>query len=249
LRPLESTQREVDLGFKIVKLRLDPLERVRLLTLISSAVDNLPSAADSCSGTLFLVRWGDSQPEKRKVGGSTLPLTTNQLATCAAVIRPNVFCCWICSALLVTAAARSRPSVAVRWGTRGARHMMLSMRVVITISDSSSRSQVAVRTARAAVRLIWERPSVNVHPRLVMDVPIVTQLVTRLASESVRGFGPGLVRGQVIPCLQSMAKMSSTVLAWDEVLSGSIRVRHCPGLLVSVVGVIAARPSPPKPAT
>jgi hypothetical protein len=66
---------------------------------------------------------------------------------------------------------------------------------------SSSRSQVAVRTARAAVRLIWERPSVNVRQRLVMNVPIVTQLVTRLASESVRGLV--LVRGQAIPCLQS----------------------------------------------
>jgi hypothetical protein len=52
---------------------------------------------------------------------------------------------------------------------------------------SSSRSQIAVRTARAAVRLIWERPSINVRPRPVMNVPIDTQLVTRLASESVRG--------------------------------------------------------------
>ena len=46
----------------------------------------------------------------------------------------------------------------------------------------SSRSQVAVRTARAAVCLIWERPSVNVRQRPVMNVAIVTQLVTRLAS-------------------------------------------------------------------
>jgi hypothetical protein len=76
---------------------------------------------------------------------------------------------------------------------------------------SSSRSQIAVRTARAAVRLIWERPSVNVRQRLVMNVPIVTQLVTRLASGSVQGFGPCLARSQVIPCLQSMARMSSTV--------------------------------------
>jgi hypothetical protein len=55
-----------------------------------------------------------------------------------------------------------------------------------------------VRTARTAVCLIWERPSVNVRQRLVMNVPVVTQLVTRLASESVRGLGPRLVRGQVI---------------------------------------------------
>jgi hypothetical protein len=53
-----------------------------------------------------------------------------------------------------------------------------------TDAASSSRSQIAVWTARAAVRLIWERPSVNVHQRLVMNVAIVTQLVTRLASRS-----------------------------------------------------------------
>ena len=53
---------------------------------------------------------------------------------------------------------------------------------------SSSRSQIALRTARAAVCLIWERPSVNVRQRPVMNVAIVTQLVTRLASESVRGW-------------------------------------------------------------
>ena len=52
---------------------------------------------------------------------------------------------------------------------------------------SSSRSRIAVRTGRAAVRLIWERPSVNVRQPLVMNVPIVSQLVTRLASKSVRG--------------------------------------------------------------
>jgi hypothetical protein len=52
---------------------------------------------------------------------------------------------------------------------------------------SSSRTQIAVRTARAAVRLIWERPSVNVRQRPAMNVPIVTQLVTRLASESASG--------------------------------------------------------------
>jgi hypothetical protein len=54
-----------------------------------------------------------------------------------------------------------------------------------TDAASSSRSQIAVRTARAAVRLIWERPSVNVCQRPAMNVPIVTQLVTRLASDPV----------------------------------------------------------------
>src|SRR5262245_5283599 len=43
-----------------------------------------------------------------------------------------------------------------------------------------------------------------------MNVAVVTQLVTRIAS-SRPGVGPRLVRGQVSPCLQSMAKMSSTV--------------------------------------
>ena len=42
---------------------------------------------------------------------------------------------------------------------------------------SSSRSQIAVRTARAAVRLIWERTSINIRQRLVMNVPIGPGLV------------------------------------------------------------------------
>ena len=63
---------------------------------------------------------GADAPEKRKVGGSTPPLTTTQLATYGPVTRPNVLCCWIYSAFLVTVAARSRPSFAVRKGTRGA---------------------------------------------------------------------------------------------------------------------------------
>ena len=44
-----------------------------------------------------------------------------------------------------------------------------------------------MRTARTAVYLIWEGPLVNVRQRPVMNVPIVTRLVTRAASESVRG--------------------------------------------------------------
>ena len=51
---------------------------------------------------------------------------------------------------------------------------------------SSSRSQIAVRTARAVVYLIWERLSVNVRQRPVINVAIVTQLVTRLASSGPR---------------------------------------------------------------
>jgi Tetratricopeptide repeat len=44
----------------------------------------------------------------------------------------------------------------------------------------SSRSQITVRTTRAAVCLIWERPSVNVRQRPVMNLPIVTQLTARV---------------------------------------------------------------------
>jgi hypothetical protein len=67
---------------------------------------------------------------------------------------------------------------------------------------SSSRTQVAVRTARAVVRLIWERPSVNIRQRPATNVPVVTQLVTRLAG-SRSGVGPCLARGQVISRLQN----------------------------------------------
>ena len=43
-----------------------------------------------------------------------------------------------------------------------------------------------------------------------MNVAIVTQLVTRLAS-SWLGFGPRLVRGQVSPCLQNTRRLSDVV--------------------------------------
>jgi hypothetical protein len=46
-------------------------------------------------------------------------------------------------------------------------------------SASSSRSQVHARTASAAVRLTWERPSVGVHWRPPLAVVIVTHLVTQ----------------------------------------------------------------------
>ena len=48
---------------------------------------------------------------------------------------------------------------------------------------SSSRSQVAVPTARAAASLAWERPSVSVRWRPLLAVAIVTHLVTQLASQ------------------------------------------------------------------
>jgi hypothetical protein len=68
-------------------------------------------------------------PEKRKVGGSTPPLTTSQLATCGPVTRLNVSRRWICSASLVTVTARSRPSFSACWGTRRVRPMILSVRL------------------------------------------------------------------------------------------------------------------------
>ena len=50
---------------------------------------------------------------------------------------------------------------------------------------SSSRSQVAMQTARAAARLTWEAPSVGVRWRSLPSVVIVTHLVTRVACDSV----------------------------------------------------------------
>jgi hypothetical protein len=78
--------------------------------------------------------WHVRQPEKRKVGGSTPPLTTSQLSTHRPVTRPNVSRCWICSTLLVTVAACSRPSFAVRWGTRGARGMIFTARTTAMLA-------------------------------------------------------------------------------------------------------------------
>ena len=44
---------------------------------------------------------------------------------------------------------------------------------------SSSRSQVQTRTASAAARLAWDRPSVGVRWRPPLAVAIVTHLVTQ----------------------------------------------------------------------
>src|SRR5262249_7212773 len=44
---------------------------------------------------------------------------------------------------------------------------------------SSSRSQLAIRTARAVGCLSWEPPSVGVHWRRLLSLVIVTHLVTR----------------------------------------------------------------------
>jgi hypothetical protein len=44
---------------------------------------------------------------------------------------------------------------------------------------SSSRSQVQTRTASAAARLAWDRPSVDVRWRPPLSVAIVTHLVTQ----------------------------------------------------------------------
>jgi hypothetical protein len=82
------------------------------------------------------------------------------------VTRPNVFCCWICSGLLVTEAARSRPSFAVRWGTRGARHMILSVTVV---ASSSRRQRLGFWPGRnpAATRCLGVCPDVRRCPGLL----------------------------------------------------------------------------------
>ena len=114
-------------------------------------------------------------PEKRKVGGSTPPLTTTQLTTDGPVTRPNVLCCWICSALLMTVDARSRPSFAVHWGTRGARHVMLDHGCGLFVPKPSA----AVCAASTAVCVTWERSSIDVRWRLPLTVAIVTHLVTR----------------------------------------------------------------------
>jgi hypothetical protein len=84
------------------------------------------------------------QPEKRKVGGSTPPLTTSQLATRKPVTRHNVSHRWICVAFLVTVAARSRPSFAVRWGTRSARHMIISIRATGRANGSAGGESIGL---------------------------------------------------------------------------------------------------------
>jgi hypothetical protein len=94
--------------------------------------------------------------EKRKVGGSTPPLTTSQLAACEPVARPNASRYWFCSALPLPVAARSRPSFAVRWGTQGARRMILSMRATSArvvqgrSGNSVSRIDLALKAAGQA---------------------------------------------------------------------------------------------------
>jgi len=77
---------------------------------------------------------------------------------------------------------------------------------------SSSRSQIAVRTAGAAVRLIWERLSVNVRQRPVMNVPIVTQLVTRPGRV---GRLPGRARVAAAQAGGDLGRVAGKVLADD----------------------------------
>ena len=75
---------------------------------------------------------------------------------------------------------------------RPAREPMGSQRLTCRTQASSSRSQVAARTASAAACLTWERPSVSVHWRPLLAVAIVTQLVTRsLVSMSPATHGSG----------------------------------------------------------
>ena len=64
----------------------------------------------------------------------------------------------------------------------------LASRPRVVEMASSSRSQRAMRTARAAAYLTWEAPSVGVRWRPLLSVVIVTHLVTR-----------SLTSGDVIP--------------------------------------------------
>ena len=54
---------------------------------------------------------------------------------------------------------------------------------------SSSRSQLAVRTASAAAYLTWERPYVSVRWRPPLSVAIVTHLVTQSLGKSATELG------------------------------------------------------------
>ncbi len=85
--------------------------QVTSYSLIPSAIYRFVQAR---SDTVRLLGAGDSQPEKRKVGGSTPPLTTSQPAACEPVNRLNVSHRWTRSASLVTVTARSRPSFTTR---------------------------------------------------------------------------------------------------------------------------------------
>jgi len=112
------------------------------------------------------------------------PLTTDQLATSGPVTRPNVLHYWICSAPQVTVAARRRPPFAVRWGTRGARRMILSMRTLggEVIGGRWGRSPVlrqlagGVRGQRRLPYLCIERhPATNLMGNdLLADIAVVT---------------------------------------------------------------------------
>src|SRR5262245_43144050 len=112
------------------------------------------------------------------------PLTTDQLATSGPVTRPNILHYWICSAPQVTVAARRRPPFAVRWGTRGARRMILSMRTLggEVIGGRWGRSPVlrqlagGVRGQRRLPYLCIERhPATNLMGNdLLADIAAVT---------------------------------------------------------------------------
>jgi len=83
-------------------------------------------------------------------------------------------------AALVRALGRCQPWVCVPLrAAREAADRAGLIQVVVDPGASSSRSQVAVRTNRAAVSVTWEQPSVNVRQRPLVNVAIVTQLVTR----------------------------------------------------------------------
>ena len=79
----------------------------------------------------------------------------------------------------------ARPSGSARVGSRCGQPWWSA----IADLASSSRSQVAIRTACVAARLTWEAPSVNVRWRPSLAMAIVTHLVTRPVSVT-GGSGP-----------------------------------------------------------
>jgi hypothetical protein len=86
---------------------------------------------------------------------------------------------------LAPVSPRQCPRLTSRWAYRG--HEIISVRLAITVLASSSRTQVAVHTAGAAVSLTCERSSVNVRWRPLVSVPIVTWLVTHFTAREVAG--------------------------------------------------------------
>jgi hypothetical protein len=93
---------------------------------------------------------------------------------------------------------------------------------------SSSRSQVAVRTASAAARLTWDQSSVSVRWRPPLAMAIVTHLVTQSLTRVLGGaIGPlgssgecrgilGYLRRLIQTCLDLRSKVSKVLIVSGE---------------------------------